>query len=105
MANFSLDSWGGTWLVLCFLSGEGMCGWRTHFERFQVELEERLVDGSKVLLDAGLAETVCDAADEGPVFGEGLDNIISDEISKMNGLVNRLHPRRRRTPLPPRPPR
>ena len=51
-----------------------MRGWRTHFECFQVELKERLVDGSKVLLDAGLAEAVCDAADESPVFGESLEN-------------------------------
>ena len=86
-------------------TGEDMRGWRTHFECFQVELEERLVNGPEVFLDAGLAEAVCDAADEGPVFGECLDNTISDEISEMNGLVNHLHPRRRRTPLPPRLPR
>lgn len=45
---------------------------QTHFECLQAELEEGLVDGSEVLLDAGLAEAVCDAADEGPVFGESL---------------------------------
>lgn len=55
-------------------TGEDLRGWRTHFECFQVEVKERLVDGSKVLLDAGLAEAVCDAADESPVFGESLKN-------------------------------
>jgi hypothetical protein len=48
----------------------------TYFECLQVELEEGLVDGSKVLLDTGLAEAVCDAADEAPVFGEGLENLL-----------------------------
>jgi hypothetical protein len=48
----------------------------TYFECLQVELEEGLVDGSEVLLDTGLAEAVCDAADEAPVFGEGLENLL-----------------------------
>jgi hypothetical protein len=39
-------------------------GISTYFEHFEVDVEERLVDGAKVLLDAGLAEALCDAADE-----------------------------------------
>jgi len=85
--------------------GRGSVVGVTHFERFQVELEERLVDGSEVLLDARFAEAVCDTADEGPVFGEGLGKFISDEIFEKNGLVDHLHPRKRRTLRPPRLPR
>jgi hypothetical protein len=59
--------------------GEGGLG--TYFECLQIELEERLVDGCEVLLDAGLAEAVCDAADEAPVFDERLE-IISNEFSE-----------------------
>ena len=71
VANFSLDSWGGeNGLVFCLLMGGVLL--ETYFECLQVELEEGLVDGSKVLLDTGLAEAVCDAADEAPVFGESL---------------------------------
>ena len=52
----------------------------THFEDFQVELEERLVHGSEVLLDTGLAEAVCDATDEAPVFGESLKLLLVMEL-------------------------
>jgi hypothetical protein len=71
VANFSLDSWGGN-LVSIFVFLNLSVVLDTHFECLQVELEEGLVDGSKVLLDTGLAEAVCDAADEAPVFGESL---------------------------------
>ena len=70
VANFSLGSWGGNLVSNFFLNLSVVLD--THFECLQVELEEGLVDGSKVLLDTGLAEAVCDAADEAPVFGESL---------------------------------
>jgi hypothetical protein len=47
----------------------------THFENFQVDVEEWLVDRAKELLDTRLAETVCDAADESGVLGKSLKNV------------------------------
>jgi hypothetical protein len=75
----------------------------THFEHFEVDVKEWLVDGAKVLLDTGLAEALCDAADESRVLGKSLGNVSKDFLgAKLKGHV---HPHRYRRPLLPQSPR
>jgi len=59
----------------------------THLECLQVQFEEGLVDGSEVLLDTGLAEAVCDAADEAPVFGKSLEFVSDGTLETMDESI------------------
>jgi hypothetical protein len=99
--SFSLVSFGGK-RISVMISGRVDCI-STYFEHFEVDVEEWLVDGAKVLLDTGLTEALCDAADESRVLDKSLGNVSKDFLgAKLKGHV---HPHRCRRPLLPQSPR
>jgi len=69
----------------------------TYFEESQAGLKQRLVSGTQVLLNTGLAEALCDTLNEGPVFGEGLCHI-SLALALSRSAVFNIHRRKHRKP-------